>query len=311
MIALKKFEHPKTDITYRALGNFLKGKGNDQAIDRNVETVNGQYGRATESSIDKLNAIDYLLDVEKARVFIYSKMYVLANYDSSDGFYSFDCFIIEKVDGNYNIYAMSAGDGTHEGILKSIDRSNVLSALNQFDEKNSFYLGDNTSSFHFIAATPENYFLSADAGNYQEWDEIPFDIKEPVSNNTNSETNKGNKEMATTKIATIVDTNKSAAVTVAKIEAGRIGIKQAVKVIKPAVPMMARGYLDTAIGELVVANLFKFAVDNFASSNKQAAIVADAMLQGAMLSTVQSLNIEKLVAEVMEKVDFSKFTDNE
>lgn len=112
-----------------------------------------------------------------------------------------------------------------------------------------------------------------------------------------------------TKVSNIVTANKSAAVSVAKIEAGRIAVKQAVKLVKPAVPMMARGYLETALGELAVANLFKFAVDNFASNNDKAKVVADAMLEGAMLGAIQSLNIEQLINDVMDKVDISKFTD--
>lgn len=112
-----------------------------------------------------------------------------------------------------------------------------------------------------------------------------------------------------TKVNNVVAANKSAAVSVAKIEAGRIAVKQAVKLVKPAVPMMARGYLETALGELVVANLFKFAVDNFAANNDKAQVVADAMLQGAMLGAIQSLNVEQMISDVLEKVDISKFAD--
>lgn len=122
--------------------------------------------------------------------------------------------------------------------------------------------------------------------------------------NTQS-TNKVNK-MTKVTITETLSKNKAAAITAGKIEAGRIAIKQVSKVVTPKLPMMMRGYADTAIGRVVMANLFNFAVQQFASDNKTAQLVSDAMLEGAMLEMLQSFNVQEMIEGVVDKVDIRK-----
>lgn len=150
----------------------------------------------------------------------------------------------------------------------------------------------------------------------QPWDEVPeAPVKEsnPVAQSNQNSTNQENKIMSNVKTTAVavVGKNKSAALTVAKLEAGRIAVKQVSKLVTPKLPMLVRGYADTEIGRLVIANLFNFAVTQFAPQNKNAVLVADAMLEGAMLDALQSLNVEALINDVVGKVDLSKLTGAE
>lgn len=152
------------------------------------------------------------------------------------------------------------------------------------------------------------------SGNNDDWRfvqlDLPVDKAAQKVQNKNLTTNEGNTMSKIKTVATTALTaNKNAVVTAAKIEAGRIATKQAVALVKPHLPLMVRGYAETPVGELVIANLFSLMIQNFAPQNEKAAIVADAMLNGAMLGAVQSLKVEQLINDVMSKVDISKFTE--
>lgn len=104
--------------------------------------------------------------------------------------------------------------------------------------------------------------------------------------NTQITENKGKNAM--TKIANIVAANKSAVVNAAKLEAGKIALTQITKVAAKKAPFMIKGYIDTPIGRVVIANLLSVAVDQYAPSNQKAKAVAGAAMEAAMLEMVQS-----------------------
>ncbi|AKN44440.1 hypothetical protein BI021_gp101 [Salmonella phage NR01] len=120
--------------------------------------------------------------------------------------------------------------------------------------------------------------------------------------------NKGKNTM--TKIANIVAANKSAAVNAAKLEAGKIALTQITKVAAKKAPFMIKGYIDTPIGRVVIANLLSVAVDQYAPSNQKAKAVASAAMEAAMLEMVQSFNIAEMIDEMVKGIDISTFTVN-
>lgn len=124
------------------------------------------------------------------------------------------------------------------------------------------------------------------------------------------ETKQENKIMST-KISNVIDKNKSALITAGKIEAGNIVIKRISKLITPKLPMLVRGYADTPAGRLVLANIFNFAVTQYAGQNKNAVMLADAALQGAMVEMMQSFNFNDLIDQVIDGVDLSRLTSDE
>lgn len=126
--------------------------------------------------------------------------------------------------------------------------------------------------------------------------------------NTQITENKGKNTM--TKIANIVAANKSAAVNAAKLEAGKIALTQITKVAAKKAPFMIKGYIDTPIGRVVIANLLSVAVDQYAPSNQKAKAVAAAAMEAAMLEMVQSFNIAEMIDEMVKGIDISTFTTN-
>lgn len=137
--------------------------------------------------------------------------------------------------------------------------------------------------------------------------------KHAVNSNTQSvktqtTENKGKNTM--TKIANIVAANKSAVVNAAKLEAGKIALTQITKVAAKKAPFMIKGYIDTPIGRVVIANLLSVAVDQYAPSNQKAKAVADAAMKAAMIEMVQSFNIAEMIDEMVKGIDISTFTVN-
>lgn len=126
--------------------------------------------------------------------------------------------------------------------------------------------------------------------------------------NTQTTENKGKNTM--TKIANIVAANKSAVVNAAKLEAGKIALTQITKVAAKKAPFMIKGYIDTPIGRVVIANLLSVAVDQYAPSNQKAKAVAGAAMEAAMLEMVQSFNIAEMIDEMVKGIDISTFTVN-
>lgn len=126
--------------------------------------------------------------------------------------------------------------------------------------------------------------------------------------NTQITENKGKNTM--TKIANIVAANKSAVVNAAKLEAGKIALTQITKVAAKKAPFMIKGYIDTPIGRVVIANLLSVAVDQYAPTNQKAKAVAGAAMEAAMLEMVQSFNIAEMIDEMVKGIDISTFTTN-
>ena len=315
------FVNDKTSITYQAFEKFFNGTGNPRAVSIAVDTVMGltDEGDLAEPFKHNAESVTGLLN-HGATVFIYSNDTFFASHrikvnpDSIllkfDGTELHFVFMRPATSGAISLNSKVQWDGKK-------DITDVLYNVLRADDFNHITVSD--ANIVYFGVLHDKYIIHENEYQYPDsWQllncghlENVFDkpAKNVNTNNAVTQNQNSTGEVKMTKVSSIVTANKSAAVSVAKIEAGRIAVKQAVKLVKPAIPMMARGYLETALGELAVANLFKFAVDNFASNNDKAKVVADAMLEGAMLGAIQSLNIEQLINDVMDKVDISKFAD--
>ena len=153
-----------------------------------------------------------------------------------------------------------------------------------------------------------------DAGFSFEREESIGNIEKHVVNsntkNVHTQTTENKGKNAMTKIANIVAANKSAVVNAAKLEAGKIALTQITKVAAKKAPFMIKGYIDTPIGRVVIANLLSVAVDQYAPSNQKAKAVASAAMEAAMLEMVQSFNIAEMIDEMVKGIDISTFTNN-
>lgn len=179
-----------------------------------------------------------------------------------------------------------------------------LAAVMAFDDNGNFLLPSELCPYVYNDLIQEAGFTF-----WKDEDQIINSIeKHAVNSNTQITENKGKNAM--TKIANIVAANKSAVVNAAKLEAGKIALTQITKVAAKKAPFMIKGYIDTPIGRVVIANLLSVAVDQYAPNNQKAKAVAGAAMEAAMLEMVQSFNIAEMIDEMVKGIDISTFTNN-
>lgn len=179
-----------------------------------------------------------------------------------------------------------------------------LAAVMAFDDNGNFLLPSEIYPYVY-----DGDIESAGFSFWKEEDQ-PIDNTEKHAVNSNTQTIENKGKNAMTKIANIVAANKSAVVNAAKLEAGKIALTQITKVAAKKAPFMIKGYIDTPIGRVVIANLLSVAVDQYAPSNQKAKAVADAAMEAAMLEMVQSFNIAEMIDEMVKGIDISTFTVN-
>lgn len=97
------------------------------------------------------------------------------------------------------------------------------------------------------------------------------------------------------KINSAVATNKQAAVSAAVLETGRMANSAAIKLLKPNLPMVVRGYADTAFGKLAIANATLMAVNQFRPESAALQRVSNAMVVAAYQELIQSFDIEGML----------------
>lgn len=101
-------------------------------------------------------------------------------------------------------------------------------------------------------------------------------------------------------ISNMITTNKNLATSAAYFEAGRIANNQISKIVAAKAPLMVKGYVDTPLGKLVVANIFALAVEQFRPNDVQLAKLRNAMITSAYQELIQTINIEGMFTELME-----------
>jgi len=129
-------------------------------------------------------------------------------------------------------------------------------------------------------------------------DPYDFKLKQPTKEKVNI-------------MAKIKDRNITAATAGAKIAAGKAINAVVMAKIKPQLPMMVRGYADSPLAAIVVANVFSAGVDQFMPQNARARQVADVMLDSAMTEFFSNFNIEKMFAELVASADIPEMLDPE
>ena len=97
------------------------------------------------------------------------------------------------------------------------------------------------------------------------------------------------------KMAKILDTNKQVATQAAYMEAGRIFLNQVSKLAAKQAPLMVRGYVDTSLGRLVLANAAVFAVQHFRGNDQRLNRLANAALAEAYQELYKSFDIEQFI----------------
>lgn len=241
--------------------------------------------------------------------FIIVKGSIVKAYDTGAGL---EVFTIENYEANPNdLYDVenfldSFWRYLSVGWNRSISDGYLLAAVMAFDDGNFLLPSE---------IYPYVYDGDIESAGFSFWKEKdqPIDNteKHAVNSNTksvNTQTTENKGKNAMTKIANIVAANKSAVVNAAKLEAGKIALTQITKVAAKKAPFMIKGYIDTPIGRVVIANLLSVAVDQYAPNNQKAKAVAGAAMEAAMLEMVQSFNIAEMIDEMVKGIDISTFT---
>lgn len=96
-----------------------------------------------------------------------------------------------------------------------------------------------------------------------------------------------------------VTTNKNAATSAAVFETGRIANNALAKMVAPKLPIMARGYLQTPLGKLLLANAVKMAMDQFRPDNAMGQRLANGMIVAAYSEAIQAFDIEGLLDDLL------------
>ena len=84
------------------------------------------------------------------------------------------------------------------------------------------------------------------------------------------------------------------------MEAGRVINKQVIKQAAKHVPFWAKGYLDTPLAPVVLANAVAMLGNH--TGNAKVQKVAELMLLAAADVTVQSFNLDKIIDDVLSGI---------
>lgn len=124
-------------------------------------------------------------------------------------------------------------------------------------------------------------------------------LKEMYKPNQQEEKRMINNTKTKSTIGTVKDRNVEAVKLTAKIAAGKALNCTVQEKIVPKLPLMVRGYANTEVGQVVLANVVAAALTYYAPSDERAKMVSEAMIQASMLDMMASFDIEGLVKDFL------------
>ncbi len=110
--------------------------------------------------------------------------------------------------------------------------------------------------------------------------------------NTTQTTQKETTMNFTNATTTFINTNKGAFAQAGYLEAGRIANNQIIKLAGKSLPHMVRGYADTPVGKLVIANLAQMAAQQLRPQDPTLQKLTTAMTVAAYQEVIQTIDIE-------------------
>jgi len=93
----------------------------------------------------------------------------------------------------------------------------------------------------------------------------------------------------------IITANKQAAISAAVLETGRIANNKAIQLVSSKLPMLARGYANTSMGKLAVANAALMAANQFKPDNVMLQRITNGMVVSAYQELIQEFDIEGML----------------
>jgi len=110
-------------------------------------------------------------------------------------------------------------------------------------------------------------------------------------------------------LTTIAASNKDAMLTASKITAGKVANNKIAKLLKPKLPMILRGYADSELFKVVIANVVSAAIQQYLPENAKALAVAECMMQAGAVQVMDSFDIEGMLDGFLDTVKVPGFDD--
>jgi hypothetical protein len=107
----------------------------------------------------------------------------------------------------------------------------------------------------------------------------------------------------------IATENLAAAKSAAVITAGTIANTQLAKLVAKKSPMMIRGYVDTPIGKLVLANIVSQAFKHMRPGDAKLELLSEGMMIAAYQNVIGTIDLDGLIDEFVESASVSRVLD--
>lgn len=104
----------------------------------------------------------------------------------------------------------------------------------------------------------------------------------------------------------VINANKDAAMAVAEITVGKAALKASKKLIKPRLPMYVRGYADSPLFDVVIANLVQIAVEARFKDNDKVRKISKAMMTASALTVAEHFDIDGMIEEFIDGISLPK-----
>jgi hypothetical protein len=122
----------------------------------------------------------------------------------------------------------------------------------------------------------------------------------------NKESNMAEKTM----VSQMIDKNADVARSAAFLEAGRIANNQVAKFAAAKAPLMVKGYVDTPIGKLLIANMANVAAQKFRKGDSRLQELTEAMMVEAWQEVYRIIDIEKMINEMLDNDSIKRALSN-
>lgn len=107
------------------------------------------------------------------------------------------------------------------------------------------------------------------------------------------------------------DANVDAAKVGAMVATGRTVNAVVLDKVRDKLPLMARGYADTAFGAVILANIVDFGIKQYFADNAKFNYVSDAMMQAAMVDLMAEFDFEGMINDILSNVSLGDITEQE
>lgn len=183
--------------------------------------------------------------------------------------------------------------------------------------RSRFSLYESTSDAGFKAIFDGEYEIHKKKYGDKDLYASPTDLSGTSVASAISATNRLNdkqKEGKMNKVSSTVDTVKNANIeavkVTAKILAGKALNTMVQEKIVPKLPIMIRGYGQTDLGKILLANVAATALTYYAPNDKRARMISEAMLQAAMVDLMANFDVEGMVKEFLSSDEAKRITED-